>query len=280
MRFYKDRRWRPPKSFMLAAAALALMAMPRRFTEPVRMSALAGLIPVYNASDTVGGALASAWPWGGDADRVTELQAQSDFHRDQATQGLVKRHELQRAVEALADFPEQTGYGPEHKVVAAVIVPIDISLWRRSLVLAAGRRDGVVEGDIVVWQGHLVGRVADVGAFDCRVHLVTSPGFKAGAMALPPGHSAMSEIPRARMGIVEGTAAERARMKWVQADTDVADGALVVTTGDPNDGMPRGLVLGRTRSEGRDHEGYRKLGVEPEIRYAELDTAVILRRAR
>lgn len=279
MRFYKDRRWRPPKSLVLAAAALALMAMPRRFTEPVRMSALAGLIPVYGASDTIGAAIAGAWPWS-DADRITELEAENNFLRDRCTQSEVKQHELRSAVAALADFPEQTGYGPEHKVAAPVILPTDASLWRRSLVLAAGRRDGVAEGDIVVWQNHLVGRVADVGAFDCRVQLVTSPGFKTGAMALPPGQLAMSEIPRARKGVVEGTAGERARMKWMLEDTDVAEGALVVTTGNPADGMPRGLTIGRVRNEGHDHQGYRKLSVEPEIRYAELDTVVVLRRAR
>lgn len=279
MRFYNDRRWRPPRSLMIAATALALMAVPRRVTEPVRMSALAGLLPVHSASDTVAGALADAWPWS-DADRVTELEATNDFLRDQVTQGQIRQHDLQRAVEAAANFPEQTGYGPEHKVVAAVVLPTDASLWRRSLVLAAGRRDGVAEGDIVVWQNHLVGRVADVGAFDCRVQLMTSPGFKLGAMALPPGQLAVSEVPRARMGVVEGTASERARMKWVLEDTDVADGALVVTTGNSADGTPRGLVLGRTRVEGHDHQGYRRLAVEPEIRYAELDTVVILRRAR
>lgn len=269
MRHFKERGFRPPRSIVLAAIAVALMAVPSRFTEPVRLSALSSLIPVRAASERVLGGLASIWP-GGNAERVNELEVEVAYWRERASVRTIERDDLARKLDVVAEFPPGTEYAQDDRLVADVVIPHDISLWRRSMLLARGKTHGVQPGDLVVWQNHLVGRVSEAGAYDCRVQMVTTPGFKVGGVVADSGPG--------RMGIVEGRTGDRARMKWILDDVKVDDGTRVVTSANPGTGVPRGLIVGRLRDEGTDSAGYRALSVEPEIRYAELETVVILLR--
>ena len=279
MRFYKSRGWRPPRGLVLAVIALGIMALPRRVTEPVRMTAITALIPVRTVSTHLLGGFLQIWS-SGDAERVSELEIEMAALRAHLSKLKHENEELRRRTEALTNFPREAPYGPEDKVVATVVVGEDISLWRDSMLLAQGRRHGVRKGDVVVWKNHLIGRISDVGAYDCRVERLTSPGFKVGGMTLAPGQSATVPIAQRRMGIVEGTAGARARMKWLRDDEAIDDRSIVVTAGNPASGMPRGLIIGRLRNEGMDRAGYRAVSIEPEIQYESLETVVILLRRR
>jgi cell shape-determining protein MreC len=277
MRVFKSRGWKLPTSLALAATAVVLMALPRRWTDPVRLAGLSGLRPIRAVADSIRHGWEKLGLFG-DAERVSEAEKQVAYWRDEANAREIELQQARRAMEALAEFPSDAGADPARRLVATVILPADASLWRRSMVLACGGSQGVRPGDWVVWKNHLLGKVAEVSPLDCRVQLVTSAGFKVGARVAPRGTPANADPAKGRMGVVEGMSADRARMKWLLDDAGAAEGAAVVTAGDPAAGLPRGLMIGRIRDEGLDRMGYRKLGVEPEIKVLELDTVVVLRK--
>jgi rod shape-determining protein MreC len=249
------------------------MALPRRWTDPARLTVLAAVHPVRDLARRAGDLLARWCSFGRDP-RADEWRAEADYWRSRAESARAEGDGHRRRLEALARFPAGAVYPEARRLAADVVLSHDASFWRRSLTVACGSSDGARVGDWVVWREHLVGRLSEVGPFDARVQLVTSPGFKVGGRVVEAGE----ENAPARTGIVEGRGEERARMKWIREDAGVADGALVVTTVNPAGGMPAGLILGRIRSEGLDRKGYRKIGVEPEIRADALDAVVVLLR--
>lgn len=274
MRFGLFRRgWRPPAALLLAAAALALTMLPRRWTDPARLAVLSVVNPLHRFSQKVVGFFR-----GGDAGRVGELQREVEFYRAQADVARTREDGWRRRCEAMARLPAAIGYSEEHRLAADVVLPSDVSLWRRSMVLACGAPDGVRVGDLVVWNDHLIGRLSEVGPFDARVQLVTSAGFKAVVGVIPPAGAAEGDLPRERQGVVEGLSDSRARLNWILNEEAAADGSLVVTMANPEGGVPPGLIVGRLRADGFDRQGYRKISVEPEIRHEALDAVVVLMR--
>src|SRR6185295_8001853 len=129
------------------------------------------------------------------------------------------------------------------KMIAAdVVFPTDSSPWRKSLTLAAGTRDGVEKGMLVLYNNQVVGRVSEAGPKTSRVQTVTDPGFRAAAVVVPRTYVAGVSFSDRRPGAYEGTSGENGQLKWFLGDTAVENGAFVVTTEDPLNGVPRGLI--------------------------------------
>jgi len=159
---------------------------------------------------------------------------------------------------------------------AYVIVPSDSNAWRRSMVLQRGSSDGVAKGMLVLWEGHLIGRVAEAGPYSCRVQLVTDSGFRIGAVAQPKLYDDSIPLATRDLGVLEGGGDSRAVLKWMSGEAIVEEGATVVTAPDPDSGIPRGLILGRVSSILRGRGLYPRVDVVPFLNVRALDSAVIV----
>lgn len=152
------------------------------------------------------------------------------------------------------------------KTLAAQVIGRDATNWYRAIVLDKGARDGVkVEMGVMVPDG-AVGRVVKVTPFTAMVLLITDPN-----------NAITGLIQRTRdEGIVEGTTAGRARMKYIPLLATLQSGDVVVTSG-LTGGFPRGVPLGTiTRIDKVEGELFQAAEMVPEVDLHKLEEVLVV----
>ncbi len=86
------------------------------------------------------------------------------------------RNEGERLAELLRLPPE-----PGFRYEVARVIRRDETAWWQQIVIRKGRRDGIAEGQGVVFAGGVVGRVKTAEEFTAVVELITSPSFRMAA---------------------------------------------------------------------------------------------------
>ena len=128
----------------------------------------------------------------------------------------------------------------------------DLTPRRRSALLDAGREDGVREGQGVVSDLGIVGRVARSGARSSRLCLADDPAFRVHFRAA----DGLAE------GVLQGGPQPGERRVLLRRDTEpLVEGELLITAG--HDGVfPPGIVIGQVERVGADHAATRVRLVE------------------
>jgi cell shape-determining protein MreC len=108
------------------------------------------------------------------------------------------------------------------------------------------------------------------------VQTVTDPGFRAGAVAVPKATAAGISFSERHGGVYEGTSGQVGQLKWLSGDIPVENGAAVLTTEDPGNGVPRGLSLGRVTSVNTGRGAFPKVDVEPLLDFRSLEHVMVL----
>ncbi len=260
-----SRRRTPAVPVVLAVAAAMLMLLPRGLPGSVRTTLALALVPfrstALGAERLVGGAGAPA----------DELQKLLDFERDRALQYQNKLSQAIARIEQLTGLREVLVDPQLRLLSASVIVSADSSAWRRSIMIARGSSEGVRLGQIVLWERHLVGRIVEVGPWSSRVQLASDPAFKAGAVAAPRPAENGGAIATRETGVFEGSGDRHGVLKWIAGDARVEPGTLVVTTVDPANGVPAGLILGRAGEPSRG-----RADVQPFVNARALESVTVI----
>lgn len=264
---------RSSSAWLLFLLSIILICLPSAVTQKTRLLAMSGFIPAQSLSRWSLGLLGRVRPSSGEADT---LRVEVEFLRDQNQ----KLEREKRRLALLADQAlgmKQTVRDQNFRLLAAdVIFPTDSSPWRKSLTVTLGTRDGIEKGLLVVYNNQVVGRVVETGPGTCRVQTVTDPGFRAGAVAVPKTSAAGVSFSERHGGVYEGTSGQTGQLKWLSGDTPVENSALVVTTEDPVNGVPRGLTLGRVVSVNTGRGAFPKVDVEPLLDFRALEHVMIL----
>src|SRR5207247_9947640 len=122
----------------------------------------------------------------------------------------------------------------------------------------------------------VVGRVAETASKTSRIQTVTDPGFRAAAVAVPKTYVAGVSFSERHPGVYEGTAGQNGQLKWFSGDTPAEKGSFVVTTEDPINGVPRGLVLGHIASVNGGRGAFPKVEVESILNLRALEHVMLL----
>ncbi len=251
----------------LLLLSVGLMLLPADWTRPARLTLQSTLIPVRAAAHWIGGGSARALSPFDRLPPSDELLRVVEFEQSKAKEYQAKILQQQATIDSLSAARKALKDPKPVLLPAAVVLPSDSTPWRKSMVVAAGSRQGVRAGLPVLWHNHFVGRVAEVGPFASRVTLLTDPEMKVGAAAAAHGRD---------VGILEGTGEPCASLKWVAPDVAAEDGATVVTTPDPFRGIPEGLLLGRVRGVNRSRAPLPRVQVEPFYALRALETVLIM----
>ena len=125
----------------------------------------------------------------------------------------------------------------KYKVLTAVVIGRDPSIWFDSSIINRGSLDGVKLNMPVVTNGGLVGRVTAVGPLTSQVDLITHDKSGVGGVV---GEISGSNA----LGVVSGTSKrDLVEMRYVSGSIEVKTGQMVYTTG--QDGIyPAGLRIG------------------------------------
>lgn len=260
----RRRRFSP---WPLVGVSLVLLLVPAGCSQRARLSALAGFLPFRSAAQA-----ALRLPSSGEA---ATLRTENDFLKDQVQRQQDEIARLKTRLDAASGLRQQFRDAPFKLLHADVLLPTDGSPWRKSLTLALGTGGGVRKGMLVLYNNQLVGRVLEAGPWTSRVQVATDPAFRAGAVAVPRQYTDGMALDKRHVGLYLGTAGENGRLKWFTGDLAVGADALVVTTEDPLNGVPRGLILGRV-SKVRITAGLPVVDVEPVVSYRALEHVMLL----
>jgi rod shape-determining protein MreC len=257
------RLWSQRFAFLLLlAVAIGLIIVSRAespVAERIRTRVVDAVAPLLDAAaqpiTTVSG-------WLDMIAALPAVHAQNEQLRaeiEQLRQWEFAAHELEaenRSLRALVNaVPDVQG----HHIVAHVIADPGGS-FVHSLLLNAGRRNGIKPGLAVVNAEGLVGRITEVGERSSRVLLVTDLNSRI------PVRLAQTRD----RAILAGDNSDEPRIIYLPAGTSVAPGERVVTSG--NDGvLPAGLAIGIVSSVGQ--EGIR---IRPLVNWSRLDQVRVI----
>jgi rod shape-determining protein MreC len=223
----------------LFAAAIGLMIFGKTETpvvETLRTRITDAFIPVIEALARP----ASGISWLSDRLALLAASHAENARLREENERLLEWEQLARRLEAenrilrelLRFTPEQTATG-----IAARVIADAGGSFARSVVIAAGSRDGVARGQIAVAAEGLVGRVGDVGERGSRVLLITDLNSQVPVLI---------ESSRQR-AILAGDNSERPRLVFFGAGTRPQAGDRVVTSGHGGvfpPGLPVGTIIG------------------------------------
>jgi cell shape-determining protein MreC len=256
---------------LILVSALLLLA-PSSVTQKTRLTAVAGFLPFRSLATWAERLPDKVRTSAQSQEAATKLAFLEDQNLKQANE--IKRLSLQ--LEQALGMKQPVRDQNYRMIVADVVFPTDSSPWRKSLTIAMGSRDGIDKGMLVLYNNQVVGRVSETASRTSRVQIVTDPGFRAGAVAAPKTYVSGVSLSERHAGVYQGTAGQNGQLKWFGGETPVENGAFVVTTEDPMNGVPRGLVLGRVAAVNHGRGAFPKVEVEPILNFQALEHVMLL----
>lgn len=266
----KDRRRRRVRLGLLVVTSIGVITLDLRdaaAVEGARRAVATVLAPAQRAADTAVGPLRDAWRG---ATRYGELEAENRRLREDL-------REL-RAGPVRADVAE----AQLASLLAANDLPWAIDVPRRvarvvggprsnfshELEIDRGSADGIEVGMPVVVGGGLVGRVQQVTRSGAIVQILTDPDLRVGV-----------KVPTGPFGTARGTGdGERLLVDTsLDAGSPPAEGAIVITSGDPHSTYPPAIPVGIVRGSRPADNGLTvDLVVEPLVELDRLDVVAVL----
>ena len=181
---------------------------------------------------------------------------------DRVNQNILAVKENER-LRKLLELKEKNSYS----VIAATVVGRDMDRVVNSLILDAGRKDGVKKNMACVTADGLVGRIYEVYPTSSSVLIIADVKSRI---------SAMVENEEA-YGIISWDGGRYLKMYGLPLINDVKPGQKVYTTGDGGV-FPRGILIGTVgRLPIREVEIYASINVEPAVDFSRIHELFILK---
>lgn len=162
---------------------------------------------------------------------------------------------------------------PGYEPVPATVIARPYDLWLETVMISAGRNDGVRVGNLVQNSKGVVGLVSEVEADRSRVVLISSPRFRLGAV------SAVSRDE----GVIRGIDWRTLVFDYIPAGAHIKLGEKVYTLGEETlpageTNRPKGQFIGTVINKKVDKNGFLEITVAPAISTNQLGTVVVMTR--
>ncbi|MFQ5963973.1 MAG: rod shape-determining protein MreC [Candidatus Scalinduaceae bacterium] len=156
------------------------------------------------------------------------------------------------------------------KLLIANIIGYDASNFRRSILIDAGRKQGVSVNDAVVYGNALVGRISTIRSSSSRVMLITDPASNF------PSRFLKSRV----QGMVQGTAGNTCKIKYVPRHAKVKEGDKVVLSG--IEGIfPQSIYIGDVvvvRERGANL--FKDIKLKPRIDFSRIEHVLVIKKKK
>ena len=240
LRLASAKAWLHRFTFVLLfGASLALMVLGKSespIVERARLTVTDAVTPIMNGLSRPLASIRQAYD---NAREVLDLREENAALREQQAR-LVQWQSVARQLEAenraLRDLLK---FAPDRAAsfVTARVVADNGGAFVRSVLVAAGSRDGLRKGDAAVTGEGLVGRVAEVGERSARVLLLTDINSRIPVV-----------IERSRdQGILAGDNSDNPRLLYLSHGSQLVPGDRVVTSA-AGGAFPPGLPVGVVKS--------------------------------
>jgi rod shape-determining protein MreC len=254
---------------------LALTLLVARDAAPVRDAATAvtaALVPFERALAGVGSGVSAFTESISEIQRLRADNATMRERIDALTVENVRLREQAITAQQQARLAAVAG-GIAYQTVAAPVIARDPSGVLQTVLIGAGREQGVQLGNVVVSERGVVGRVSEVGSTYSKVLLVTDPASSVSAIVQGSRTT----------GIVRGQYGDTLVMEWILQTEQVAVGDVVITAGlavgeDLRSLYPKGLVLGTVVGIDRaDNAAYKRAVVLPSVDLRHLEHVLVVK---
>ena len=265
---------------VLVVLALALITISFRSStiSPLQDATSTALRPFQVVAERVSRPFRDAINWAtglGDAkSENAKLRKEVDALRNQvyANQDAARQNEQLRGLLHYVDSPR---FPQDFDFVATSVISPAQSRYEQTVVIAAGRRDGIEEDYPVVTDDGLVGKVTVVGRSSSKVMLLTDENSAVSASDL---------YERGATGIVKHGQGglDTLILDRVTKNQKVAAGDPVITQGSPPGAKlpsiyPRGIKIGIVTSVGQnDTDLYKQIQVQPFVDFSSLQSVLVL----
>jgi rod shape-determining protein MreC len=227
---------------LLLAASFALLALGRvesPWAGRLRAGLLDAIAPIAHGLSLPGRAVAD---WFSSVKDTAQLQRQNAELKSEIESLKLRLTQLDELARENGEFRKLLGVQifDEGKHIAARVIADPGGPYVRTVLIRAGKREGVRKGRAVVTAQGLVGRVTEVGEFTSRVMLITDVNSRVAVIIANNGERA----------IMTGANADLPRLLHVARTGSIASkGDRVVTSG--HDGiLPAGLPIGEVADVG------------------------------
>lgn len=257
--------------------SLVLIFIPSGITHSLRITLLGSFFPFKKGVQEVRDQVSEWWLHQQSPEANDNLQRQNEFLRTQVVLLHAKNGELASKLEAATGARKIITDEQPELVSADVILNVDGAAFRNTLVVAAGKKQGIEPGMIVLYHGHIIGKIEETGIWSSRVILSSDPGFRLGAVSVPPSYGGNVTFSKRDVGIFEGVGNQKAILKWLRGKTRAKEGAYVVTVDDPVNQIPKGLLLGKITGVDHGQGPYARVEVTPIVNPNGLEFVFILK---
>lgn len=223
------------------------------------------MAPVEHAGAAIGAAADAAEDAVADAAADEETLTALRDRNAELTQLLTQAEEYRLEAERLRDLLELKDiYKLEG--VSARIIGRSTDAWNQTITLDAGAEEGISKGLTVMGPAGVIGQVVEVSASSCVVRLLTDPNS---------GVAAQVQSSRVE-GIVRGSLTGALELENVDADAEVNQGDVVLTSG-LGGSFTKGLLIGTVvRVEGNAKDGTRVIVVAPNEEASSLEEVTVI----
>jgi rod shape-determining protein MreC len=154
--------------------------------------------------------------------------------------------------------------------LTARVIGVSPTAWFNTVVVDKGSSDGVKRFMPAVSASGVAGYVMEVYRYSSKILLLTDSNSKV---------SVIAQRSRAR-GVVQGTETGGCLLKYVEATADVAEGDILVTSGDSKI-YPEGLLVGRIEElRRRPGDLFQSARVTPETDFAKIEEIALILDAK
>lgn len=159
------------------------------------------------------------------------------------------------------------------KPLSATVIARPYDLWLESAIINVGRDAGVHQGNLVVNEQGVVGKISEVEKTYSRVLLISSPQF---ALAAVSGDSRDE-------GVVRGVDVRTMELDYIPAGSKIATGEKLFTLGQEGyagaeNNRPRGVLIGSVSGRVADPNGFLKITITPAAQVNRLGWVVVFTR--
>lgn len=122
----------------------------------------------------------------------------------------------------------------DYQFITAKVVGNASGPFARSSIINAGEDDGILKGQAVVMNGALIGKIVEVGNSSARILLLTDINSKIPVISMDSRERS----------VLTGNNNDTPKLIYLPKQSKIADGEMIVTSGDGNL-FPPGLMVGR-----------------------------------
>jgi rod shape-determining protein MreC len=179
---------------------------------------------------------------------------------------IVRLREIEQDYKRLSGLADYISQQSGQTFVTADVVAIDTSSYLRWIIINRGARDGIVEGNPVISDLGLVGRVEDVAANASWIRLIIDPASAVDARL---------QNSRAE-GSISGQLQGSLLMDLIPQEAVLQPGDLVLTSG-LGGTFPPGIVIGQVASVTRQPAAlFQQADIRPTVNFADLEIVSVI----